>query len=72
MSEQADKEGRGESYREQVVDELLELDPDVRSTLVGRWMDEVCEEVTRRSPSTESHSIVMLLQNIENDWRNQS
>ena len=57
--------------RELLVSDWVE-EPGVRAALVGRWLEEVCEEIVRRAPSTESHSIVKLLEEIEQDMTDRS
>lgn len=71
LAEMVSEQG-GHEHIYRLVDALFESRPDLRQRFVGRWMDELAEEITRRAPSTESHGIVTLLQEIETDWSNQS
>lgn len=62
----------GPEHIYRLVDALFESRPGLRQRFVGRWLEELCEEVSRRAPSTESHAIVELLTNIERDMTDRS
>ena len=68
----ADTEAEPEEYLRRFLDELLTLEPGLRSHISDRLIGELKEEVVRREDSTHSHATVTLIEDIETSWREQS
>ena len=59
-------------YVERLAEALVETVPGMAERLTGRVLEDLCEEIVRREDSTHSHSIVELITNIQNDWRQEA
>ena len=59
-------------YVERLAEALAETVPGMAERLTGRVLEDLCEEIVRREDSTHSHSIVELITNIQNDWRQEA
>ncbi len=69
----ADVEGdeNAQAYLVEMVEEIMLLDPGVREHLSDLLLTELKEEIARCEDSRHSRAVVGLIEQIENDWRNQ-
>ncbi len=61
-----------EEYLRRFLGEIFERVPGLRGHFVGLGVENLCEELARRVPSTEAYFIVQLIEQIEQEWSNQS
>ena len=68
----ADQEGdAAQEYLVRFLDELLTLEPGLRSHFSDLLLGELKAEVVRREDSRHSRAVVALIEEIERDWENE-
>ncbi len=68
----ADEHGDGaQAYLIGVVDEVLHLEPAVREHFADALLGELKEAVAEKEDSRYAHATIALIEDIENDWRNE-
>jgi len=68
----ADVEGdeHAQEYLVEVVDEIMLLEPGVREHLSNALLADLKEELVRREDAKFVHATITLIEEIEQDWRN--
>ena len=66
----ADTEADPDGYLAAFAEELLTLEPALRQHLSDLLLTDLKEEIVRRDDSKYSHATVRLIEDIEQDWRN--
>lgn len=65
-----DTETDPEGYLERFADELFVLEPALKGRFSDLLLTELKEEIVQREDSRHSRAVVALIEQIENDWRN--
>jgi hypothetical protein len=66
-----DTDPEPEAFLIRVVAELLGIEPGVRTRFVELLMTDLKEEIARREDARYAHATIALIENIEQDWRNE-